>query len=231
MASFKGNLSHHMTKPKQWPVHPARTQISLGTHPIWSESLLCPFWVAKVPMLLHVGSKDSDQTGRMPRLIWVFAGHTDHFVGFVMLWLSYVFVLRGWLCLKKPCAFNCVLKIKPSQTGIVSKGCLEIKPFRNHQLPVVHLFIFFFFCKFSSLWYTRIIDILSFVLENFFQQRLSQYFAVLLVEIWKKYMKQPCFFDSYKSWCLACALVNVCLTLHASCNFWTMHARVLKFQI
>ena len=28
-------------------------------------------------------SEDSDQTGRMPRPIWVFAGHTGHFVGFV----------------------------------------------------------------------------------------------------------------------------------------------------
>ena len=28
--------------------------------------------------------EDSDQTGRMPKLIWVFAGHAGHFVGFVM---------------------------------------------------------------------------------------------------------------------------------------------------
>ena len=28
--------------------------------------------------------KDSDQTGQMSRLIWVFARRTDHFVGFVM---------------------------------------------------------------------------------------------------------------------------------------------------
>ena len=34
-------------------------------------------------------SEDYDQTGRMPRLIWVFAGHTYHLVGFVMLWLLY----------------------------------------------------------------------------------------------------------------------------------------------
>ena len=34
-------------------------------------------------MLLHANSEDSDQTGWMPWLIWVFAGHTDHFVGFV----------------------------------------------------------------------------------------------------------------------------------------------------
>ena len=39
-------------------VHPAKTQISLGIRPDWSESSLS-------------------------RLIWVFAGCTDHFVGFV----------------------------------------------------------------------------------------------------------------------------------------------------
>ena len=33
--------------------------------------------------------KDSDQTGQMPRLNWIFAGHTDHFVGFVVRRLNY----------------------------------------------------------------------------------------------------------------------------------------------
>ena len=41
--------------------------------PVWSESSLCAQWVAKD---LHADSEDTDQTGRMPRLIWVFAGHT-----------------------------------------------------------------------------------------------------------------------------------------------------------
>ena len=35
-------------------------------------------------MILHAASEDSDQTGRMTRLTWVFAGRTDHLVGFVM---------------------------------------------------------------------------------------------------------------------------------------------------
>ena len=38
-------------------------------------------WVFSYPM--H--SKDSDQTGQMPRLMWVFAGCTSHFAGFVGL--------------------------------------------------------------------------------------------------------------------------------------------------
>ena len=52
--------------------------------PVWSESSLYAQWVAKDPSFLQVDSEDSDQTGRMSRLIWVFAGRTCHFVGFVM---------------------------------------------------------------------------------------------------------------------------------------------------
>ena len=38
---------------------------------------------------LWAPSKYSDQAELMPRLIWVFAGRTGHFVGFVMRWLIY----------------------------------------------------------------------------------------------------------------------------------------------
>ena len=57
-------------------LHPVKTQISLGIRPVWSESSLCAQWTAKGPSFLHADSEDSDQTGRMPRLIWVFAGRT-----------------------------------------------------------------------------------------------------------------------------------------------------------
>ena len=40
-------------------------------------------WVAEDPMFLHADSEDSDQTGRMSRLIWVFAGRRGQFVGLV----------------------------------------------------------------------------------------------------------------------------------------------------
>ena len=65
------------------PVHPP------SLIPVWLESSLCTSWVANVPMLLQADSKDSNQTGRMPRLIWVFAGRTGYFVCFVMRRLSY----------------------------------------------------------------------------------------------------------------------------------------------
>ena len=61
--------SHSMTKP----TNDLCTQLRLRSAwaSTWSEqSSLCALWVAKDPIFLHTDSKDSDQTGRMPRLIW-----------------------------------------------------------------------------------------------------------------------------------------------------------------
>ena len=63
-------------KTNKMSVGPAKTQISLGIRPGWSESSLCAKWVAKDPSFLHADSKDTDQTGQMPRLIWVFVRRT-----------------------------------------------------------------------------------------------------------------------------------------------------------
>ena len=81
------NLNRLMRKPIKWHVRPAKTQISLGIRRVWSESSLSA-WRNLGSLATHwAHSEDSDQTGRMPRLIWVFAGRTCHFVGFVMRWL------------------------------------------------------------------------------------------------------------------------------------------------
>ena len=80
--------------PQKWPVHPTKTQISLGIRPVWSESSLSAQWVAKDPRFLHADSNDSDQTGRMPRLIWDFPGHTGHFVDFVVQWLMGAYIAQ-----------------------------------------------------------------------------------------------------------------------------------------
>ena len=81
-------MSRIVTKPTNWQVRPAKSQISLGIRPVWSESLLWAKWIAKDPSFLQADSKDSDQTGWMPRLIWVFAGRTDHFIGSVTMRLK-----------------------------------------------------------------------------------------------------------------------------------------------
>ena len=71
-------------KTNKITLRPAKTQISLGIRPVWSESSLCAHWVAKDPSFLHADSEDSDQIGRLPRLIWVFAGHTANLL--VLSW-------------------------------------------------------------------------------------------------------------------------------------------------
>ena len=54
--------------------------------PVWSEPSLFA-WRKLGSLATHLAhSEGSDQTERMPSLIWVFAGRTCHFVDFVMLW-------------------------------------------------------------------------------------------------------------------------------------------------
>ena len=79
----RSEMSRSITKPTQWPLRPVKTRISLGIRPVWSESSLSAWRKLGSLATQWVHSEDSDQTGRIPRLIWVFAGHTGHFVGFV----------------------------------------------------------------------------------------------------------------------------------------------------
>ena len=64
-----------------------RLRSAWASPPVWSESLLS-VWRKLGFLATHwAHSEDSDQTGGMLRLIWVFAGRTCHLVGFVMRWL------------------------------------------------------------------------------------------------------------------------------------------------
>ena len=45
-------------KTNKMTVHPAKTPISLGIRPVWSECSLCAQWVAKDPSFLHADSED-----------------------------------------------------------------------------------------------------------------------------------------------------------------------------
>ena len=77
---YDSYLSRNMTKPTKWPVRPAKTQI---IHPVSSESSLSARRKLG-PLATHwAHGEDSDQTWRMFRLIWVFAGRS-HFVGFIV---------------------------------------------------------------------------------------------------------------------------------------------------
>ena len=73
-------MSRSMTKQTKWLCAQPKVR-SAWAFAQSDQSSLCAQWVAKGPSFLHADSEDSDQTGQMPRLIWVFAGSTFHFVG------------------------------------------------------------------------------------------------------------------------------------------------------
>ena len=67
----KYQMNRLMTKPSKLHVRPPKTRISLGIHPVWTESSLSA-WRKLGSLATHwAHSKDSVQMGRMPRLIWV----------------------------------------------------------------------------------------------------------------------------------------------------------------
>ena len=77
-------------KTNKMSVHQAKTQISLGIRPVWSESSMCAQWVAKDPSFLHADREDwSDWADAQADLSLCWA-HSQ-FVGFVVLWLKCVY--------------------------------------------------------------------------------------------------------------------------------------------
>ena len=77
------NLSRLMTKLTKWHMPPAKTQISLGIHPVWSESSLSASTkLGSLPSHWVHSRLWSDWADAQADLSLL--GHTDHFVGFVM---------------------------------------------------------------------------------------------------------------------------------------------------
>ena len=87
--SPKKERNKQASKQTKWHLRPGKTQISLGIRPVWSEFSLSA-WRKLGSLPIHWAHiEDYDQTGQMSRLIWVFAGRKDHFVGLVMRRLIY----------------------------------------------------------------------------------------------------------------------------------------------
>ena len=109
---YMWHLSRLMAKPTKWHVHQAKTQISLGIRPVWSESSLSA-WRKLGSLATHsVHCEDPDQTGQMPRLIWVSAQSDQslrwahsHFICFVMRQL--ILWLTSWVNMVNVCLTGC----------------------------------------------------------------------------------------------------------------------------
>ena len=69
------NLSRCMTKPTKWLCVQQRLRSAWVS--AQSDQLSLSAWRDIRPFTYWEHSEDSDQTGRMPRLIWVFAGCTS----------------------------------------------------------------------------------------------------------------------------------------------------------
>ena len=65
-------------KTNKMSVRPVKTQISLGSCPVWSV------FAVRMTLATHWAHSEDWSDWGMPRLIWVFA-RPSHFVGFVML--------------------------------------------------------------------------------------------------------------------------------------------------
>ena len=77
-------------------VRPAKIQISLRSRAVWPESSLGAFWIANNVKCRHT-DKDTDQTARMHRLIWVFVWRMCQKVCFLTLW-QFVW---WWPCIQR----------------------------------------------------------------------------------------------------------------------------------
>ena len=112
-------------------VRPTMTQISLGI-PVWSGSSLSTWRNLGSLVTYWAHSEDSDQTGRMPRLIWVFVGHSN-FVGFVMRRLIFLIIFGVKIVVKY---HQFVLKILSGNEILTSiKGHNSVTEWRNHGQP------------------------------------------------------------------------------------------------
>ena len=68
-------MRHDMTKPIKWLCAQRRLRSAWASTQS-DQSLRFALSVAKDPRVFHADSKDTDQSGRMSRLIWVFAEGT-----------------------------------------------------------------------------------------------------------------------------------------------------------
>ena len=80
-------ISRSTVKPTAWYVWSAKTQIGMSMRPArsGSKTLCCPYEETGSLAIKNAYSEDSDQSGWMPMLIWVFAGRIAHFLCFVVL--------------------------------------------------------------------------------------------------------------------------------------------------
>ena len=137
-----------MTKRAFWHVRRTKTQISLRICAVRSESSLSAWRNLASLAIQNAPSEDSDQTARMRRLIWIFAGRTCPVVRFLPLRILCLYLLHFvdflncvyYSKLEKYVSFCGQLHFSTLKKWSII-GQLKIKenwcPFRGRQLSVV----------------------------------------------------------------------------------------------
>ena len=118
---FHLKLSCDMTKPTKWLCTQAKTQISLGIRPDWSESSLSAWRKPGSLTMYWAHSEDSDQAGWMPRLIRVFAGRN---VTLLVLSCRGSNPFQWWMCRKtlpNLTTVNFLNILTPKEFGVITK--------------------------------------------------------------------------------------------------------------
>ena len=107
--------------------------LKVGICSVWSASLLGIQWVAKDSTFLHADREETDRTGWMPMLIWVFAGCTGHFVGFVVLWFKNDLPVFQPIRILLWFLSNITFRM-PTSVYWWNWHVIQLNPFRSHQV-------------------------------------------------------------------------------------------------
>ena len=86
---------------------------------------MCAQWVGKDPDFLHADSENSYQTGRMSRLIRVFAGRTCHFLSFFHSFFDTMYIcisLNNYAVIKQVLSWKQCISFFSLNNGIIRRG-------------------------------------------------------------------------------------------------------------
>ena len=131
-------------KTNKMSVRPAKTQISLGIRPVWSESSLSAWRKLGSLATQWAHSEDSDQTGWTPRLIWVFTGHTVTLLVLSCrgscddgekLWVSFLISFSHFLCSLGEIDLKLTTHITLGRIDLTKHVCYSVWHARTHVIP------------------------------------------------------------------------------------------------
>ena len=135
-----------------------RRQISLGIRPVWSESSLSAWRKLRSLATNWAHSKDSDQSGRMPRLIWVFAGRTV--ILFVLSWGGSIIASEAHLLMRLIKSFR-----RRSLRIIKGDGNSRMTEIQNYFVPKALLYLVLHNVSLSNISRTLLLNLIGPIME------------------------------------------------------------------